>query len=482
MKIKSVLSKIPDIEKIKFLAEKQKLNLWLVGGVLRDACLRAGKKSFNDFDFCLEKNIDSFVHSVAGAVSGKLIPLDKKNPSFRVAAVRKDRVYTYDFTIMRGRCIKEDLLTRDFTINTLALDLKRFEILDYYGAKKDLRKKKIRALSEAVIIEDPLRILRGFSFSAQYGFKIEPRTLSFFSAHKGKVKEASPERINEEIFKILSASFSYKTIKKMDTFGLADEIIPQISRMRHTGQGGFHHLPVWEHSIEALKQIELVYEKKLKRNKEIESYLNQKLAKGKKRIQILKLACLLHDIGKPAAEKKEAGRTIFHTHEKIGKVLSGEFAARIRLSNKEKQSLEKMVFWHLRPGYLADQIKPSRRAVYRFFRDTGEEGVSVILLSLADWRATRGPLTDSRKRRRHEKVMLNLVKDYFSAKKKRPLPKIVNGHDVMKNFSLKSGPVVGKVLKKIKELQALGEVNEKKQALRAAEKIISNLEKEKNKN
>ena len=84
--------------------------------------------------------------------------------------------------------------------------------------------------------------------------------------------------------------------------------------------------------------------------------------------------------------------------------MAEEVAQNLRLSLREREVLKKLIFWHLRPGYLADQITPSHRAIYRFFRDTKPEGVGVILLSLADWRATRGPLTNAKKRRRHEKI------------------------------------------------------------------------------
>jgi len=471
MKINS-FSKIPYIGEIQAFAKKRKINIWLVGGFLRDIHLKA-KKDLIDFDFCVEKNTPAVVRAVNKTIQGKIILLEEGLPSFRIALNRNGNIYTYDFSGLRGSNIKEDLSLRDFTINTLALCLnKPVKVLDYYQGLKDLEKKKIKALSEAVLVDDPLRILRGFSFSAQYGFKIEAKTLRFFKKHKDKIAKASSERINEEFFKVFSCHSSYKIIKKMDKFEVINQIIPNTELMRKTGQGRYHHLDVWNHSIETLRQFELLYNRRIKKRELIDAYLNQQLARGRKRIHILKVACLLHDVGKPLVEKKAKGRTIFHTHEKAGRDFCGQFAKKLRLSNKERQSLEKMVFWHLRPGYLADQVTPSSRAVYRFFRDTGEEGASIILLSLADWRATRGPLTDPVKRKQHEKIMLKLLESYFEKSKKKPLPKIIDGYDIMRYFDVGSGPQVGKVLGKIKELQALGKVKNKSEALQAAKKII----------
>lgn len=481
MKSNVCLKKIPKINKISRLAKKSGINLWLVGGVLRDAYLQLDK-DLTDFDFCVEKDIEAYVQKAAKVIEGKLIVLDEKTSSFRIILNKNNKSYTYDFIAMRGEDIKKDLSLRDFTINTLALNVnKPSNLLDYCQGLKDLKKKKIKALSEKVIVDDPLRILRGFSFASKLGFKIDIKTLSFFRRHKKKLGKVSPERINEELFKVFNSKKSYHIIKMMDKFRVIDQILPGVDKMRKTTQGGFHHLNVWDHSLEALRQFEMLWKKKIENREEIMNFLDQKLSKGKKRIQILKLACLLHDLGKPFVKRKAKTRTIFHTHEKVGKEKSSLFAKKIRLSKAERQALEKMVFWHLRPGYLADQITPSQRAVYRFFRDTAEEGIAIILLSLADWRATRGPLANLTKRKRHEKIMLKLINDHLSEKKKKPVAKIINGHDLIKNFNISSGPRIGKILAKIRELQVLGEVKNKKQALEVAKNILENKSKAKKK-
>jgi poly(A) polymerase len=475
MKANACLKKVPRINIISKLAKETKIKVWLVGGFLRDSYLKK-PKDLIDFDFCVEKNINLFVKKIAKSFRKKVIVLDKKSSSFRIVVNRNKKNYSYDFILMRGEDIKQDLSQRDFTINTLALDIiEPKKVLDYYGGIKDLKNKKIKTLSGSVINDDPLRILRGFSFASRYGFNIEAQTLKFFYSYKEKLQKVSWERINEELFKIFDSQKSYKIIKKMDKLRIIDQIIPYVEKMRKTSQGGFHHLNVWDHSIETLKQFELLDQRKIKNEQEINDFLKEQLGGGRKRGQIIKLACLMHDVGKPFVKKKTKTRTIFHMHEKAGKEISSKFAKTMRLSKVERQKIAKMIFWHLRPGYLADQVTPSRRAVYRFFRDTQEEGVSVILLSLADWRATRGPLTSSLKRKRHEKVMLQLAEDYLDAKKIKPVPKIINGYDLINRLGVKEGPEVGKILAKIKELQALGKVNKKAEALKAAKDILKKI-------
>ena len=470
----TLLKKVPYLSAISGIAKSRNLGIWLVGGVLRDTYLKR-KKELVDFDFCVEGETLAVAKEFAKSISSKVIILDKSQKSYRVALKKEGKVYTYDFTAMRGKNLKEDLALRDFAINTLAISLleKKPKLIDLFQARKDMRAKVIKVIGEEVIPQDPLRILRGFSFVANYGFRIRPKTLKLMVKHKSLIKGLSKERINEELFKILTSNNSYKVIKVMDKLKIIDQFIPEIIKMRDVDQGAYHHLDVWNHSLEALRQFELLFSTSLVRNKEIVAYLNEEFAGQRRRIQIIKLACLLHDIGKPKAKKKLDKKTIFHTHEKIGRDLAEGIADNLRLSLREKSTLMKLIFWHLRPGYLADQIRPSRRAIYRFFRDTQEEGVAVILLSFSDWRATRGPLTDAKKRKHHETVMLDLVDKYFADKKKKPLPRIIDGHNIMSKFKIPSGPLIGVILKKIKEEQALGKISNKQEALKKAKQIIT---------
>lgn len=478
MRLKNILKKIPYISCISIIAKRKRIAVYLVGGVLRAVFLRKNKELL-DFDFCVEKNTLELVKEFKRETRAKLIVLDEKQQSFRLIIKKYNKIYTYDFTCLRGFDLEGDLSRRDFTINTLAVDLTSLQepkLLDLLGARTDLEKKCIRVISENVLEDDPLRILRAFSFSASLQFKIEKCTEKLLKKHRLLLENVSGERVNEEFFKILDSENSFKIIKKMSQLHIIDVVLPYVTQQRGVSQGPYHHLDVWEHSLETLLKFELLIRRKLSKNAEIASYLNRFITGKHKLIHILKLACLLHDAGKPFAKKEKDKKTIFHTHEKIGAEFMEDVYAKLKLSFKEKEILKKLIFWHLRPGYLADQERPSRRTVYRFFRDAGQEGVAVILLSLADWRATRGPLTDSRKRIRHEKVMLNLISYYFREREKRPLPRLIDGFDIMKRFKLNPSPLLGRILKRLKEEQALGKISTKREAYRLAEKVITKVE------
>jgi putative nucleotidyltransferase with HDIG domain len=461
-------------------AVKSGVRLYLVGGILRDALLKREKLN-PDFDFCLKENAISFGAKLSRQLRAGFVVLDKEHGACRLVKKTGDKNYTLDFTDFRGRTLEEDLRHRDFTVNTLALELKdqftrkntQVEIIDSCGGRQDLKTKTIRMAGKEAFDEDPLRIMRAFSISSIFGFKIEEKTLALIKSKAAKLSAVSTERIRDELFKILESRESFRYISEMDRLGVIKAILPELNVMRGLKQGPYHHLDVWRHTLETLKQLDgLIVQ--VRSNKGIQSYLDEFICAQRSRRSLIKLGALLHDIGKPAALRREEGKTKFHGHERIGADMTGDIVRRLRLSNDELQAVSKMVFWHLRPGYLADSETPTARARFRYFRDTAQEGLSILLLSMADQRATRGPLTSEESRKQHERVVLRLVKEYFRNQKVKVLPRFINGDDLIKNFKLEPSPLIGKVLLELQELQAIGKLKNKKEALGLARKMIKN--------
>src|SRR3989338_10854954 len=256
----------------------------------------------------------------------------------------------------------------------------------------------------------------------------------------------------------------------MDKLKILKIIFPEIEIMRNIKQGPYHHLDVWQHSLETVRQLEILIQE-LKNNQEIQGYLDEIISSERRRWQLIKLGALFHDVGKPQAKRREGGKTKFHGHERIGWEITQNIAKRLKLSNDELDALIKMVLWHLRPGYLADNEEITSRAMFRYFRDTAKEGASTLLISIADQRATKGPLTSKKSRIHHEKVVLGLIRKYFKKQKEKKLPRILTGDELMKKFKLEPSPLIGKMLSEIEELQAIGKIKTKAEALEAARKI-----------
>lgn len=458
-------------------AKRRKVKLYLVGGILRDIFLKRMKDNL-DFDFCLKKGAINFGKKLAREMKAGFVVLDKEHGACRLVKRIKDKVYTLDFMDFRGKTIEEDLLHRDFTINAMALELQDFtnkkldsSLLDPYGAITDLKSKEIKLVNKHGFDEDPLRILRAFSLACMFDFKIDKLTLKFIKLKRKKISHVSLERVRDELFKILDRPNAFDYLRDLDKLKILEIIIPEIEVMRGVRQGPYHHLDVLEHTFETIKQLEILLQQ-LKGNKDIRGYLNEVISSERRRRAIIKLGALLHDIGKPQALRHEDGKIIFHGHERIGLEITENIAKRLKLSNAELDSLAKMVLWHLRPGYLADNEEITPRAIFRFFRDSAQEAISVLLLSIADQRATKGRLTSKESRLQHEKVTFGLIKEYFKRRKEKKAARLITGDDLIKKFKLAPSPLIGKILKESEELQAIGKIKNKIEALKAAAKII----------
>jgi putative nucleotidyltransferase with HDIG domain len=449
-------------------AKAKKVKLYLVGGILRDVLLGREKENL-DFDFSLKKGAISFGKGLAREIKAGFVVLDKEHGACRLVKKVKELNLTLDFTDFRGRTLEEDLLYRDFTINAMALD--KNLLIDPYGGKKDLEQKLIKIVNKDSFSKDPLRILRAFSLASILGFKIESKTLEMTKSERDRLKTVSGERIRDELFKILDNPDTFDFLVMLDKLNILKIIFPEIEKMRDLDQGPYHHLDVFGHSLETLRQLERLIEE-LKKNKEVQAYLNEIISGERKRRALVKLASFLHDIGKPDSLRYEEGKTKFCGHERIGKEISKNIAIRLKLSNDEIDALEKMILWHLRPGYMSDIEVLSPRAIFRYFRDTGSEAVSTFLISLSDQRATKGPLTSEESRLHHQNLVFNLIKEYFKRMKEKRHPRLISGYDLMERFKLEPSPLIGKILGEIEELQAIRKIKSKKKALEVAKDIL----------
>lgn len=466
------------------LARKRRVALYLVGGFLRDQVLKRETRGQKDFDFAVSKGAIKLARAYAKAVKGAFVLLDQEAGCARVAKKMEGILWTCDFADFRAPTLKGDLKKRDFTINTLhidflSLDLGADDPLDgwrrsFAGQKPalcDIAARRICLVSPSAFLDDPLRLLRAYSLKAQLGFKIAAQTLKQIRKDRDLIRDVSPERVREELFKVFNSPRAAATLKAMDASGLLTAVIPQLEVMRGVRQGGYHHLDVWKHSLATIAELEKLLAS-LAGNADIAAYMEEEIAGGHSRRALIKLACLLHDIGKPDTRKREPnGRTSFHGHEHAGRHIARIIARQLMLSTKERYALEDMVTLHLRPGYLSNFKRPSDKAIYRFLREAKDEAVSILLLSTADQHATRGPLTTDYDIKHHEEIAFPLIDAYFAKKKEKPFVRLINGHDLIKELGLKPGPAFAGILQAVEEAQHLGKITTREEALLLAEKV-----------
>ncbi|MFH1824169.1 MAG: HDIG domain-containing metalloprotein [Candidatus Firestonebacteria bacterium] len=465
MKINNLLNTVYNLSK------KKKLKVYIVGGFIRDYLLKKPLEEIKDLDFAVFGNTIKFAKEFSKTVKGSLVILSEK---FQLVRVIVNKVYTCDFTHGKGKNILHDLKERDFTINSLAVDINHKDeikeyIIDKFNSKKDLKKKFIKEINKKIYFKDPVRLLRAIRFSATLKFNIAKKTKNHIKEFANLITYSSRERIRDELFKILEVNNSFKYIKLLDKLTLLENIFPDIKTMKGVEQPGYHHLDVWGHSLETLKNLELIIKKidlnlpqNIKEN--ICNHLNKKIG-GFCKLSLLKLISLFHDIGKPETKFVDKdGHTHFYYHENVGMNKFSKIGRELKLSNKEIKIGKIIIKNHLRVGYLCDLKKITKKAVRKFLRDCGDLTIDVLLLSLSDRLSAKGVKVDEKIINEHKKVIEKLFVEYYKVTISTPLPKLINGYDLMKKFNLKPSPLIGALLDKVKEAQELKKISTRKQA------------------
>jgi poly(A) polymerase len=195
-------------------------------------------------------------------------------------------------------------------------------------------------------------------------------------------------------------------------------------------------------------------------------HFEEEIGSGVNRSTLLKLAALLHDIAKPKTKSiGEDGRTHFLGHAKEGAIIVGGILERLRFSGREIKMVQKMVEYHLRPGQMSNEGLPSHRAIYRYFRDTADVAIDILILGLADHLATRGPNLDPLSWEKHVELVEYILSEHTKEESIVNPPKLINGHDIIEHFGLNPGPQIGKLLEVVREAQGAGEITTREEAL-----------------
>lgn len=446
--------------------------IYLIGGFIRDALL--GINTF-DLDFVvIDVNIEVFCKELLSSHNGSYFYLDEETQTIRVSLNDEEsKLFSFDFTRVPKIALDADFERRDFTIDALAVSLKNPNyLIDKFNGLDDLKKRKIRAIKLENLLEDPLRFLRAFRIACQIKGEVDNRILTFIQENINYFQDSIPkERIGMEIWKIFDSDNSFSYVKLISETSLLEKIIPELTSCRKVPPNNFHHLGLYDHSVELIKTFEENYSK-------FPDWVQEDLNKPfgslsfptKKAVS--KFACLLHDIGKPQTWeiKNIDGREkhTFYGHDKLGAELTGQIGARLRFSNSIIQTLSKLVRYHLRPFQLSQNNMPiTQRALFRFFRDLEEELLLLLALAMADSYATCGPEITNDDLKQNENLLLFLTSEYKKYKEEKETKKIklLDGNEIMNITGIKPGPELGRLIKELDEEIGIGVVKTKEEAL-----------------
>ncbi len=472
---------------------------YLVGGFVRDVLLG---RNTADIDIAMAADALEIAPKIATALGGKYVLLDEVNRLGRVVVVNKGAPsargrWQLDFSTFKGS-IEQDLARRDFTIDAMAVDLSQLgkdytdvQLIDPFNGWNDLHRGVIRAVSRTAFKSDAVRLLRAVRLAAELGFSIDNETEALIRRYCHLIADVAGERVREELLRLLATSRAEQPLPYLDELGLLMAMIPELAQVKGVKQPKEHFWDVFDHSIETVAAADfLLHEGAWEYASDevlaiapwstvLSQHFDLKVSSGSTRRLLLKLAALLHDIAKPQTKAIDAqGRTHFLGHAKEGATIAVNILERLRFSGKEVKLVEVMVRHHLRPVQMSHNELPTRRAIYRYFRDIGEAGIDILFLSLADHLATRGPRLNLAQWQEHTQMVEYVLSQRFQEESVVVPPKLVDGHDLINIFGMRPGPKIGKILEAVREAQAAGELTTRQEALSYIDRLLTSYNKQ----
>ena len=406
---------------------------YLVGGAVRDTLL-GGTPA--DLDW-LVPDPESAAQDAAKQLNGNAFLWDEQRNYWRVISNKHVRDYA-----PLGDSLELNLLQRDFAMNAVAADTAG-TLFDPAGGVPDIMRKRVRMIAVENLLADTLRPLRGVRLSVQLGFTLDAQTrvaITDITAQQRAHSAPLPawERVAEELNALLSCADAAQGIFVMHELGMTALYLPELIPMDGVEQRGFHHLNVFEHSLEALRQL-------------IAGFPDADLS--------LRWATLLHDVGKPATRTLlDDNHYHFYGHDKQGAVLTEQLLTRLRQPTERIRKARDLVRYHMLP--LPKNDKEARRFAHKRARLLPD----LLQLMIADREAARGPLSSERSRNAYRVALSRILAIQQEPKPKTPL---INGNDLMQHFNLPPGPTIGTALEFIAEAEAVGDVRSKEEAFEA---------------
>ena len=431
---------------------------YLVGGSVRDTLM---DKSFVDRDIAIN-GAEVFAKKMAEKFGATFIVLDPEYKIYRL--VLEDKINYLDISEIQGANIEEDLERRDFAMNAIAIDLSNYEIIDPYCGQKDIEKRIIRHIKDSNFEEDPLRILRAFRFASTTGFDISEETKNCIKNYKHLLLNPAKERINYELMKLFGGGKCSKVLLEMDEYGILEELFSCVKEMKKVTPNTHHHLDLFHHVVETVRNIEELYSGVGDVEKE---HLDSIDFGGFPRINHLKLAGFLHDIGKFSTWTIEVtGRHRFIKHDDVGAKMCVPYLREMKFSKKQIEYISSMIKNHIYPSNVIDAPDWNEKVKMRYLRKMEENVIDNIILAKADRLSARGEAITE------EMVKTNLegldkLLDFYLEKKEtlKPLPKLLDGIEIMKIKGIKQSPELGKIINALKEAQLNGDISTKKEAI-----------------
>ncbi len=466
--IDELLTQIPHYDAILTACQAEHTSVWLVGGAVRD--LLSGREPA-DIDLATT-NPESLARRLAGHIGAHVVPLNLPLGIWRVAYASNRY---FDICRIRAADIFADLQGRDFTFNAIAIRLPTAncpaELVDPLHGVDDLHNGILRQASASAFNDDPSRILRTFRFLAELSITIETNTWDALLRMVDALPRVAPERLLAEWWKLCAAPAALQAFKLMDTAGVLTCLFPELLPTKGLTQNAYHHLDVWEHMRLAAENMAALLAHPADVLGELLPEFAPLLNEPHRRARLLFIA-LIHDIGKPSTRSEEEGRVHFYGHDSAGAELANSLCHRLRMSHTDTRIITTVIRHHLRPLFLLqghNRHGVSDKAKMHLFNDAGDCVSEILLLGLADKASGLGPAAHPDVLAQLHALYHDLLTFYHTRYHPALTAPLLSGTEIMRHLQMPAGPEIGRILQLSRDLQILGKLTSKEDALLWAE-------------
>ncbi len=456
-------------QNLREIAKEAKCNVYLVGGAVRDALLN---RSTHDYDFVVFGNLNRLAERFLKKYRCRFVRHTKKLVTYRFFC--GDSIV--DLTEGRAATLEEDLKLRDFTMDSIAYDADEDKLIDPLNGVADIKRRIVRANTDNVFIDDPLRILRAFRLAAMYRFDIEAATLRMAQRDVGLLKEVSAERITDELkrFFLLNNTFAYLLL--MDKSGVIDSLFEDLSYTNGCIQSEHHLYDVKTHSLNVYNYVEWSLNR-LKRvmGEAYGMYLEHLKSNREILLPSFKLAALFHDAGKPSSKVLTVdGKVKFPQHEVKSSEMFEKYMERYPFGKRIASFTRFLIEKHIEPSHLFaawNSGNLSEERIVDFFMDYGEGGVDLLLFALADTLA-KGKIRASSREIYVGFLRFMAKKYYFELKEKLQFSSPIKGDELARKLNM-DVKKVAPLLRELKKARILGKIKDTADALNLARRFVA---------
>lgn len=440
---------------------------WAVGGGVRDALMGL---PVTDLDLAVDGDAAAMARGLADAHGAVRFPLSRAFGAWRVQG--GGLACRVDLTPLQGESLRDDLARRDLTVNALAVPLEaEAAMVDAHGGMADLRARRLRAVGDRAFADDPVRLLRLVRIAEQLGFAIDPATAAVARRDAGLLWSSAPERLADELGRILALPAPDAAFGRMDGLGLLGALAPELEASRGLDQSEYHHRDVLGHTLEVVEHArriaddpEPVFRGRADR---VRAVLAAPLADELTAREGLMMTALLHDMAKPATRAvTPEGRVTFMGHDRLGAEMADALLRRLRTSTRWREFVVRGIRYHLPLGFMVHRQPLSLRQIDRYLRMTAPSQAEIIVLTVADRLATRGPRTSQAAIDRHLVLARQVMDAHFTLADRPPQRPLLGGDDVARELGRPPGPWLAPLLDALREGQTVGVLRTRDQARR----------------